>query len=131
MVSGEYLFYPEASPTNEFDIDDDHIAKMIEILGPMPSNLFRDGRRYKEIFDKNGRLLRIKFLHPTSIVELLMDIAQLPGIEARHMLEFLKPMFIYDIEKRASAEECLKSNWLELTEMRGSRPRRRPIPEEP
>lgn len=124
-MSGEYLFYPEASVADDYDIDDDHIAKMIEILGPMPQNLFREGRRYKEIFDANGRLQRIRYLQPTTIVELLMDVAQLPGIEARLLSEFLTPMFAYDINKRAPARECLKSSWLELSEMRGTRPRRR------
>lgn len=130
LVSGEYLFYPEASVADDYDIDDDHIAKMIEILGPMPQNLFREGRRYKEIFDANGRLQRIRYLQPTTIVELLMDVAQLPGIEARLLSEFLTPMFAYDINTRAPARECLNSSWLELSEMRGTRPRRRlPIQE--
>jgi serine/threonine-protein kinase SRPK3 len=125
LVSGDYLFYPEANDYENYDIDDDHIAKMIEILGPMPSRLFREGRRYYDIFDQKGRLLKIKSLSPTSIVELLMDIAGLPGIEAREMSEFLTPMLQYDIRDRATATECLKSNWLTLCEMRGTKPKRR------
>jgi serine/threonine-protein kinase SRPK3 len=125
LVSGDYLFYPEANDYENYDIDDDHIAKMIEILGPLPPRLFREGRRYYDIFDQKGRLLKIKSLSPTSIVELLMDIAGLPGIEAREMSEFLTPMLQYDIRDRATATECLKSNWLTLCDMRGTKPKRR------
>lgn len=63
---------------------------------------------------------------PTSITELLIEIASLPGIEARHMSEFLTPMLAYNIHDRASAAECLKSNWFELRELRGTRPHRPP-----
>uniref|UniRef100_A0A7E4ZZM0 non-specific serine/threonine protein kinase n=1 Tax=Panagrellus redivivus TaxID=6233 RepID=A0A7E4ZZM0_PANRE len=126
LVSGDYLFYPEANEDLDYDIDDDHVAKMIEVCGPIPNPLFRDGRRFYDIFDQRGRLQKIKSLTPTSITELLMEIASLPGIEARHMSEFLMPMLAYDIHERASASECLKSNWLELHELRGTRPRRPP-----
>lgn len=104
-----------ASSYDGYDIDDDHMAKMIEFLGPIPGKLFRDGRRYRDIFDRNGKLLRIKKLEPKSIVQLLMEIGGLPGSEAKAMSDFLMPMFNYDINKRATAKECLGSKWLELT----------------
>jgi serine/threonine-protein kinase SRPK3 len=125
LVCGDYLFYPEANEYEKYDTDDDHIAKMIEILGAIPSKLFRDGRRYYDIFDQKGRLLKIKSLSPVTLVELLMDIGGLPEIEAREMSEFLTSMLQYDIRDRATAEECLKSNWLTLCEMRGTKPKRR------
>lgn len=52
LVSGDYLFYPEANEDLDYDIDDDHVAKMIEVCGPIPPPLFRDGRRYYDIFDQ-------------------------------------------------------------------------------
>uniref|UniRef100_A0AC35G2P2 Protein kinase domain-containing protein n=1 Tax=Panagrolaimus sp. PS1159 TaxID=55785 RepID=A0AC35G2P2_9BILA len=125
LVCGDYLFYPEANEYEKYDTDDDHIAKMIEILGAIPSKLFRDGRRYYDIFDQKGRLLKIKSLSPVTLVELLMDIGGLPEIEAREMSEFLTSMLQYDIRDRATADECLKSNWLTLCEMRGTKPKRR------
>uniref|UniRef100_A0AC34RNP4 Protein kinase domain-containing protein n=1 Tax=Panagrolaimus sp. JU765 TaxID=591449 RepID=A0AC34RNP4_9BILA len=124
LVTGEYLFYPMASSYDGFDIDDDHMAKMIEFLGPIPGKLFRDGRRYRDIFDRNGKLLRIKKLEPKSIVQLLMEIGNLPGTEAKAMSDFLMPMFAYDIHKRATAKECLESKWLELTDTNESKRRR-------
>uniref|UniRef100_A0A914YLH5 non-specific serine/threonine protein kinase n=1 Tax=Panagrolaimus superbus TaxID=310955 RepID=A0A914YLH5_9BILA len=126
LVSGDYLFYPEASDSDNYNSDDDHIAKIIETLGPLPVRLFRDGRRFNDIFDKRGKLLKIKVLSPVSIGELLIDIASLPGIEARDLSEFLMPMLQYDINERATASECLKSKWLKLCEIRGTtKPKRR------
>uniref|UniRef100_A0AC34FL66 Protein kinase domain-containing protein n=1 Tax=Panagrolaimus sp. ES5 TaxID=591445 RepID=A0AC34FL66_9BILA len=125
LVSGDYLFYPEASEADNYDSDEDHIAKIIETLGPIPSKLFREGRRFKDMFDHKGRLRKIKKLSPVSIVELLMDLASLPAIEARELSEFLMPMLQYDINERATASECLKSKWLNLCEMRGTKPKRR------
>lgn len=63
MATGDFLFEPRDSSNKNYDQDDDHLAQMMELLGPMPKSLALSGTKYKKMFDSTGQLKRIKGLN--------------------------------------------------------------------
>lgn len=52
LATGEYLFDPRKGST--YSRDEDHLARMIELLGPFPRLVVNEGARYLEFFHRNG-----------------------------------------------------------------------------
>ena len=64
MATGDFLFEPRGGKDEQkFSQDDDHLAQMMELLGPMPRNLALSGTRYKNIFTHSGNLKKIQGLN--------------------------------------------------------------------
>ncbi|EFW23378.1 conserved hypothetical protein [Coccidioides posadasii str. Silveira] len=62
-----FLFSGEASENGTWTAEDDHLARIIEILGPFPLDFIKKGNRGAELFDKQGNLLRISNLNPRDL----------------------------------------------------------------
>ncbi|VDD97384.1 unnamed protein product [Enterobius vermicularis] len=110
LATGDYLFEPHSGET--YTRDEDHLAHIIELLGPISPNVFKKGLHWREFFNKNGRLLHIKQLKPWSLEEVLVQKYDWPEESALEFASFLKPMLIFDQELRASARQCLAHDWL-------------------
>lgn len=54
LATGDYLFEPHSS--EEYSRDDDHLAHIIELLGPIPKHIAFAGKYSKEFFNKRGKL---------------------------------------------------------------------------
>jgi len=54
MATGDFLFEPRNSSNKKYSQDDDHLAQMMELLGPMPKSVAVQGIKYKKMFDANG-----------------------------------------------------------------------------
>ncbi|QVM12235.1 hypothetical protein D8B26_006868 [Coccidioides posadasii str. Silveira] len=54
FVQGIVLFSGEASENGTWTAEDDHLARIIEILGPFPLDFIKKGNRGAELFDKQG-----------------------------------------------------------------------------
>lgn len=54
MATGDFLFEPRNSSNKKYSQDDDHLAQMMELLGPMPRSLALGGVNYRKIFTKDG-----------------------------------------------------------------------------
>uniref|UniRef100_A0A915E432 non-specific serine/threonine protein kinase n=1 Tax=Ditylenchus dipsaci TaxID=166011 RepID=A0A915E432_9BILA len=93
LATGDYLFEPHSGTS--YSRDEDHLAHVIELLGSIPPSTFKKGEHWKEFFHKTGRLMHIPQLKPWLV-----------------LLRFLLPMLAYEPAERASAEQCLKHNWL-------------------
>lgn len=52
LATGDYLFDPR--PSESATRDEDHIARMIELLGPFPKEVATRGFRRHKFFDKQG-----------------------------------------------------------------------------
>ena len=39
MATGDFLFEPRNSSNKNYSQDDDHLAQMMELLGPMPRSM--------------------------------------------------------------------------------------------
>lgn len=110
LASGDYLFEPHAG--ENYDRDDDHLAHIIELLGPIPKDIALAGRLSNSLFNKRGELRNITGLKPWGLVEVLTEKYEWSMEQANEFASFLKPMLEYDPTKRATAADCLKHPWM-------------------
>lgn len=109
LATGDYLFEPHAG--DNYDRDDDHLAHIIELLGPIPRDIALSGRLSHALFTKRGELRNISGLKPWDLRSVLTEKYEWDEQQATEFESFLKPMLEYDPTKRATAAECLEHEW--------------------
>lgn len=110
LATGDYLFEPHSG--EDYSRDEDHLAHIIELLGPIPRNIALSGKYSREFFNKRGELRHISNLKPWGLFEVLVEKYQWEEREAYEITEFLLPMLEFDPNRRATAEQCLRHPWL-------------------
>uniref|UniRef100_A0A1Q3F6H9 non-specific serine/threonine protein kinase n=1 Tax=Culex tarsalis TaxID=7177 RepID=A0A1Q3F6H9_CULTA len=110
LATGDYLFEPHSG--DNYCRDDDHIAHIIELLGPIPKRIALSGRMSNHAFNSKGELRNISGLKPWGLVDVLREKYEWPLEDACEFADFLTPMLDYDPKARATASECLKHSWL-------------------
>ncbi|XP_036067658.1 SRSF protein kinase 2 [Oryzias melastigma] len=110
LATGDFLFDPQSGV--RFSREEDHIAHIIELLGPLPSQFVQSGRHSKRYFNRKGQLRHISKLKPWSLLEILLDKYEWRREEAVQFSSFLLPMLELLPQKRATASQCLKHPWL-------------------
>lgn len=105
LLTGDFLFDPHSGL--EYDRDEDHLALMIELLGPMPKYLTKKGEWSRELFSRNGELKHIKRLDFFPLIEVLEEKYRYSKSDASMINSFLGPMLNLDPSQRATAKECL------------------------
>lgn len=105
LLTGDYLFDPHTG--SGYDRDEDHLALMMELLGPMPKYLTRRGEFSRDLFSRNGELRTIKKLDYFPLHEVLEEKYHFSKEDSELITSFLLPMLRLDPTKRASAKECL------------------------
>ena len=110
LVTGDYLFDPKGS--DEYPRDEDHLALIIELLGPIPTEMIAKGKRSATFFNRKGDLRHIKQLRYWGLAEVLMQKYRLPSREAAELAHFLLPMLSIDPTKRATAQQLLLHPWI-------------------
>lgn len=110
LVTGDFLFEPHTG--ENYSRDEDHIALIVELLGPVPRGVALGGKYSKDFFNKKVELKHIKKLKPWSLRRVLMEKYEWSDKDATEFSEFLVPMMHYNTDKRATAAQCLESSWL-------------------
>ncbi|XP_023254786.1 SRSF protein kinase 3-like [Seriola lalandi dorsalis] len=110
LATGDYLFDPQSGAS--FSREEDHIAHIIELLGPLPSQFALSGRNSQQYFNRKGQLRHISKLEPWSLFEILQDKYEWQQEEAAQFSSFLLTMLELLPEKRATAAQCLKHPWV-------------------
>ncbi|XP_053677464.1 SRSF protein kinase 3 [Anopheles nili] len=110
LATGDYLFEPFSG--NDYCRDDDHIAHIIELLGPIPKWIALSGKNSSHAFNSKGLLKNISGLKPWGLVDVLIEKYEWPVEDAFEFSDFLKPMLDYDPRARATAADCLRHSWL-------------------
>uniref|UniRef100_A0A8C5D770 non-specific serine/threonine protein kinase n=1 Tax=Gouania willdenowi TaxID=441366 RepID=A0A8C5D770_GOUWI len=110
LATGDYLFDPQSGAT--YTREEDHIAHIIELLGPLPTKFALSGRNSKRYFNHKGELRHISKLKPWSLTEILQDKYEWPRHEAFWFSSFLSTMLELLPERRATAAQCLKHPWI-------------------
>lgn len=110
LATGDYLFEPHSG--DNYCRDDDHIAHIIELLGPIPKRIALSGRMSNHAFNSKGELRNITGLKPWGLVDVLREKYEWGLEDAIEFSEFLSPMLDYDPKSRATASECLQHSWL-------------------
>ncbi|XP_062396487.1 SRSF protein kinase 1a isoform X1 [Sardina pilchardus] len=110
LATGDYLFEPHSG--EDYSRDEDHIALIIELLGPVPRKQILAGKYAKDFFTKKGDLKHITKLKPWGLLEVLVDKYEWQREEAECFTDFLLPMLELIPEKRATAADCLRHAWI-------------------
>lgn len=113
LITGDYLFDPQSG--TKYGKDDDHIAQIIELLGPFPKSLCLSGKWSQEIFNRKGELRNIHRLRHWALPDVLKEKYHFKEDEAKRIAEFLTPMLELTPDKRANAGGMAGAPWLEDT----------------
>jgi len=111
LATGDYLFEPHSG--DDYTRDEDHLAHIMELCGPIPKHITQSGKYSREYFTKKGTLIHISKLKPWSLRDVLTEKYKWPETEACAFSDFLTPMLTYETSQRASAAQCLLSPWLQ------------------
>ncbi|NXT83536.1 SRPK kinase, partial [Zapornia atra] len=110
MATGQRLFDPQ--PGKYFSRDDDHVARIIELLGRIPPHIALSWNKLTKFFSRPGALLRLSRLRPRSLHATLQDGHNWTKQEAAPFAGFLLAALQYAPERRATAAQCLRHAWL-------------------
>ncbi|KAJ5886068.1 Protein kinase dsk1 [Penicillium subrubescens] len=113
LITGDYLFDPQSG--TKYGKDDDHIAQIIELLGPFPKSLCLSGKWSQEIFNRKGDLRNIHRLRHWALPDVLREKYHYNVEEAMRISEFLLPMLDLSPEKRANAGGMASHEWMQDT----------------
>jgi len=110
LLTGDLLFEPKSGKS--FSKNDDHLAQMIELIGPIPKHVALNGRFSSKHFNKKGELLNIKNLQFWSIKEVLSEKYKFSEQEAEEISSFILPMLHFAPYRRSTATDCLSNPWI-------------------
>ncbi|XP_024148365.1 SRSF protein kinase 3 [Oryzias melastigma] len=111
LATGDYLFEPHSG--EDYTRDEDHIAHIIELLGPIPVPFALSGRYSREYFDRRGELRHISSLKPWGLFEVLLEKYEWSLDQAAAFSDFLLTMLELHPGRRATAAQCLQHPWLQ------------------
>lgn len=109
LLSGDYLFEPQSGKT--YTKDEDHIAQVMELLGPLPPILFT-GKNVPLYFDKQFHLLNISKLKVWPLPYVLVGKYDFEESEVKKICELLLPLLDLNPENRSDCGSLLKKEWL-------------------
>ena len=106
LITGEFLFDPKQQ--DEYSRDEDHLALMVELLGPLPPSMALGNGKYRDQFlNSQGEMRHIKELKFWSLQDVLHEKYRFSKKKAKELASFLMPMLTLDPAERATAEEML------------------------
>ncbi|CDK24406.1 unnamed protein product [Kuraishia capsulata CBS 1993] len=111
LLTGDYLFDPTEG--RSFSKNDDHLAQIVELLGPIPQELIAVSRNGKLFYHSDlQRLRRIKNLKPWPLQNVLMEKYKFSETDAHEITDFLSGMLVPDPKKRMDAAGLSNHYWL-------------------
>ncbi|ODV69442.1 kinase-like protein [Hyphopichia burtonii NRRL Y-1933] len=110
LLTGDYLFDPRNGKS--YTKDDDHIAQIIELIGPFPRAMLREGYYTRDFFNSRGELQRILKLKPWGLKDVLIEKYNFSVSDGIEISEFLLPMLSLQPESRADAGGMVNHPWL-------------------
>ncbi|KAJ5600888.1 hypothetical protein N7450_001955 [Penicillium hetheringtonii] len=110
-LSPETTYLTPQSGT-KYGKDDDHIAQIIELLGPFAKSQCLSGKWSQEIFNRKGELRNIHRLRHWALPEVLREKYHYSVEQSMRISEFLLPMLDLSPEKRANAGGMASHEWL-------------------
>ncbi|KAG8211220.1 Serine/threonine protein kinase, CMGC family [Trichophyton interdigitale] len=113
LITGDYLFDPQTG--TKYGKDDDHIAQIIELLGPFPKSLCLSGKWSQEIFNRKGELRNIHRLRHWALPDVLREKYHFSEEESKAVSDFLIPMLELIPERRANAGGMANHKYLNGT----------------
>lgn len=121
LATGDMMFMPRDGPDGAWSREEDHLAQMSELLGPIPERIWKFGMFSRDLFTPEGRLRHIDRLRPWPLVDVLQSKYGMCAEEAEALASFLLPMLAWSPEDRASAQEMLDHPWLVGSALNGQK----------
>eukprot|EP00758_Cryptobia_borreli_P006002 Tbor_TRINITY_DN5044_c0_g1::TRINITY_DN5044_c0_g1_i1::g.14295::m.14295/K08832/SRPK3, STK23; serine/threonine-protein kinase SRPK3 len=129
LITGDFLMDPKRKTRNEREMDVEHLAMMMQLIGPVPSRICnattrqhnpspcvsprRAPRYIHRYFDDSGKFIYADKYQHYPRRDLVSELrAYLDMDEARHAAHFIMSCFSYDPMERPSARELLDHDWL-------------------
>ena len=117
LITGDFLFDPRKG--QNYSKTDDHLAQMIEMLGPMPKSYAISGSFFNKFYKRNeitGKYVfkNIEKLRHFPLQRLLMQKYRFKKHEAEMLSSFLLPILQWEPSKRPSAQTMLNHPWLTM-----------------
>ncbi|RPA81784.1 kinase-like protein [Ascobolus immersus RN42] len=113
LLTGDFLFDPQSG--NKYGKDDDHIAQIVELLGPIPIELIRAGKWSNEIFTRKGELKHIQKLRYWGLNDVLKEKYAFGDEFAEDISGFLLPMLRLAPSERLTGARLSMHKWLKDT----------------
>lgn len=110
LLTGDYLFDPRSGKS--YTKDDDHMAQVIELIGPFPRSMLKESYYARDFFNAKGELHRISKLKPWSLKDVLVEKYKFSVTDAIDIADFLLPMLTLQPENRADAGGMVNHPWL-------------------
>lgn len=110
LLTGDLLFDPQAGKS--WDREEDHLALMIELLGPFPRHMCSAGKESDRYFTKRGELRHIHQLKFWGLRDVLREKYKFSEADGNDIASFLIPMLEMDPRMRATAKDCLAHPWI-------------------
>lgn len=106
LITSDFLFEPRKGPT--YGKTDDHLAQMMELLGPIPRKIALAGKKFDDFFafdEFTGRTTfkKIQGLQYFPLKNLLMEKYHFKREEAELLADFLLQVLKWDLQDRATA----------------------------
>ena len=111
-LTGDFLFEPRKG--HHYDKDDDHLAQMVELLGPAPRNFALSGKHSRRFFDNTSHLRKIRGLNYWPLNRVLMEKYRYLKEEADLLADFFSKMLCWYPQERSTAQELLEHPWLTM-----------------
>ena len=106
LLTGEFLFDPKEG---NYERDEDHLALIVETLGPMPDHIAcGDGKFRDRFLTSRGEFRHITELKYWPLERVLHEKYRFTKKKARELTEFLLPMLQIDPANRYNAAEMLR-----------------------
>lgn len=117
LITGDFLFDPRKG--QNYSKTDDHLAQMIELLGPMPKNYAIGGAFFEKFFKRDPLTNKFVFknidkLRHFPLDKLLMSKYKFKRQEAQMLADFLLPILRWEPSSRPTAQEMLAHPWLSM-----------------
>eukprot|EP00190_Bangiopsis_sp_CCMP1999_P001086 CAMPEP_0198734988 /NCGR_PEP_ID=MMETSP1475-20131203/56470_1 /TAXON_ID= ORGANISM="Unidentified sp., Strain CCMP1999" /NCGR_SAMPLE_ID=MMETSP1475 /ASSEMBLY_ACC=CAM_ASM_001111 /LENGTH=462 /DNA_ID=CAMNT_0044498571 /DNA_START=5 /DNA_END=1393 /DNA_ORIENTATION=- len=117
LLTGDFLFDPERRP--DYGRNEDHLALMMELLGPMSRNFALSGARSLEYFTPQAELRHIRRLNFWSLRDVLREKYKFSPADSDTLSSFILPMLMFEPSRRATARQCLQHPWMQFEHPRG------------
>jgi len=122
LITGDFLMDPKRKTRVEREMDVEHLAMMMQIIGPVPSritSLVRASNPPKYLsryFNEQGQFVYTEKYrqYPRRSLALELEVFLEPA-EAERAAQFIMSCFTYDPLERCHAVDLLKHSWLKST----------------
>jgi serine/threonine-protein kinase SRPK3 len=118
LLTGDFLFEPTEG--GSFGKNDDHLAQIMELLGPIPQDLIKSSYYGRHYFQSNLQTLRkIQNLKPWPLESVLLEKYKFSDKDSLEIADFLKGMLILDPKLRLDAAGLSNHYWLNDANVEG------------